>query len=88
MVDVFLTDSENTVKVAIVVHSLLDCKSDLGHPLSEGKHAHLGTDRGTGVTTVALRGMPVGRGVHICGGNSDKSRGNTSIMLGKILILF
>ena len=33
MVDVFLTDSKNTVKVAIVVHSLLDCKSDLGHPL-------------------------------------------------------
>ena len=72
--DVFLTDSEDTVKAVIIVHNLLDCKGDLSHLLSEGKYAHLGIDRGVGVPAVVLRGMPVGRGVHICGGNSDKSR--------------
>jgi len=70
----FLTDSEDTVKAVIIVHNLLDCKSDWGHLLSEGRHAHLGIDRGVGVPAVVLRGIPVGRGVHICGGNSDKSR--------------
>jgi len=70
----FLTDSEDTVKAVIIVHNLLDCKSDWGHLLSEGRHAHLGVDRGVGVPAVVLRGIPVGRGVHICGGNSDKSR--------------
>merc|ERR1712203_1164730 len=70
----FLTDSEDTVKAVIIVHNLLDCKSDWGHLLSEGRHAHLSVDRGVGVPAVVLRGIPVGRGVHICGGNSDKSR--------------
>ena len=60
----FLTDSEDTVKAVIIVHNLLDCKSDWGHLLSEGRHAHLGIDRGVGVPAVILRGIPVGRGVH------------------------
>merc|ERR1719445_485589 len=70
----FLTDSKDTVKAVVIVHNLLDCKSDWGHLLSEGRHADLGIDRGVGVPAVKLRGIPVGRGVHICGGNSDKSR--------------
>merc|ERR1719232_1326351 len=55
-------------------NNLLHCKSDWGHLLSEGRHADLGINRGVGVPAVKLRGIPVGRGVHICGGNSDKSR--------------
>merc|ERR1712203_572211 len=70
----FLTDSEDTVKAVIIVHNLLDCKSDWGHLLSEGRHAHLGIDRGVGVPAVVLRGISIGRGVNICGGNSDESR--------------
>ena len=60
----FLTDSEDTVKAVIIVHNLLDCKSDWGHLLSEGRHAHLSVDRGVGVPAVILRGIPIGRGVH------------------------
>merc|ERR1719232_1430294 len=70
----FLTDSQDTVKAVIIVHNLLDCKSDWGHLLSEGGHAHLSIDGGVGVPAVILRGIPIGRGVHICRGNSDKSR--------------
>merc|ERR1719445_601654 len=70
----FLTDSQDTVKAVIIVHNLLDCKSDWGHLLSEGRHAHLGIDGGVGVPAVILRGIPIARGVHICRGNSDKSR--------------
>merc|ERR1719232_1607793 len=70
----FLTDSQDTVKAVIIVHNLLDCKSDWGHLLSEGRHAHLSIDGGVGVPAVILRGIPIGRGVHICRGNSDKSR--------------
>ena len=70
----FLTDSEDTVKAVIIVHNLLDCKSDWGHLLSEGRHAHLGVDRGVGVPAVILRGIPVGRGVHGGRGSSDESR--------------
>merc|ERR1711937_677792 len=60
----FLTDSQDTVKAVIIVHNLLDCKSDWGHLLSEGRHAHLGIDGGVGVPAVILRGIPIGRGVH------------------------
>merc|ERR1719232_706993 len=60
----FLTDSQDTVKAVIIVHNLLDCKSDWGHLLSEGRHADLGIDRGVGVPAVKLRGIPVGRGVY------------------------
>merc|ERR1719445_2247837 len=70
----FLTDSQDTVKAVIIVHNLLYCKSDWGHLLSKGRHAHLGIDGGVGVPAVILRGIPIGRGVHICRGNSDKSR--------------
>ena len=84
----FLTDSEDTVKAVIIVHNLLDCKSDWGHLLSEGRHAHLGIDRGVGVPAVILRGIPVGRGVHICGGNSDKSRNKYQLKIHNIIIQF
>ena len=60
----FLTDSKDTVKAVVIVHNLLDCKSDWGHLLSEGRHADLGIDRGVGVPAVKLRGIPVGRGVY------------------------
>merc|ERR1711944_143329 len=60
----FLTDSKDTVKAVVIVHNLLDCKSDWGHLLSEGRHADLGIDRCVGVPAVKLRGIPVGRGVY------------------------
>ena len=60
----FLTDSKDTVKAVVIVHNLLDCKSDWGHLLSEGRHADLGIDRGVSVPAVKLRGIPVGRGVY------------------------
>ena len=60
----FLTDSKDTVKAVVIVHNLLDCKSDWGHLLSEGRHADLGIDRGVGVPAVKLRGIPIGRGVY------------------------
>ena len=60
----FLTDSEDTVKAVIIVHNLLDCKSDWGHLLSEGRHAHLSVDGCVGVPAVKLRGIPIGRGRH------------------------
>merc|ERR1711931_191072 len=41
----FLTDSKDTVKAVVIVHNLLDCKSDWGHLLSEGRHADLGVNR-------------------------------------------
>ena len=40
----FLTDSKDTVKAVVIVHNLLDCKSDWGHLLSEGRHADLGVN--------------------------------------------
>merc|ERR1711937_1114948 len=70
----FLTDSQDTVKAVIIVHNLLDCKSDWGHLLSEGRHAHLGIDGGVGVPAVILRGIPIGRGVHCSRGGSKESR--------------
>merc|ERR1719150_1279668 len=70
----FLTDSEDTVKAVIIVHNLLDCKSDWGHLLSEGRHAHLSVDRGVGVPAVVLRGISIGRGRHGGRGSSDESR--------------
>merc|ERR1719187_2105378 len=57
----FLTDSEDTVKAVIIVHNLLDCKSDWGHLLSEGRHAHLGVDGCVGVPAVKLWLVPVAR---------------------------
>merc|ERR1712086_26034 len=70
----FLTDGEDTVKAVVIVNNLLDCKSDWGHCLSKGRYTDLGIDRGVGVPAVELRGIPIGGGVHCCGGNSDKSR--------------
>jgi len=57
----FLTDSEDTVKAVIIVHNLLDCKSDWGHLLSKGRHAHLGVDGCVGVPAVKLWLVPVAR---------------------------
>merc|ERR1711970_353898 len=57
----FLTDSEDTVKAVIIVHNLLDCKSDWGHLLSEGRHAHLGVDGCVCVPAVKLWLVPVAR---------------------------
>ena len=57
----FLTDSEDTVKAVIIVHNLLDCKSDWGHLLSEGRHAHLSVDGCVGVPAVKLWLVPVAR---------------------------
>merc|ERR1712168_427449 len=70
----FLTDSEDTVKAVIIVHNLLDCKSDWGHLLSKGRHAHLGVDRGVGVPAVILRSIPIGRGVHCSRGANANCR--------------
>jgi len=57
----FLTDSQDTVKAVIIVHNLLDCKSDWGHLLSEGRHAHLGINGCVGVPAVKLWLVPVAR---------------------------
>merc|ERR1712123_326004 len=54
----FLTDGEDTVKAVVIVHNLLDCKSDWGHLLSKGRYADLGIHRGVGVPAVELRGIP------------------------------
>ena len=70
----FLADGEDTVKAVVIVHNLLDCKSDWGHLLSKGRHIDLGIDRGVGIQAMILRGIAIGRGMHCCGSNSDKSR--------------
>merc|ERR1719400_967535 len=57
----FLTDSEDTVKAVIIVHNLLDCKSDWGHLLSEGRHTYLSVDGCVGVPAVKLWLVPVAR---------------------------
>merc|ERR1711970_853693 len=57
----FLTDSEDTVKAVIIVHNLLDCKSDWGHLLSEGRHTHLSVDGCVSVPAVKLWLVPVAR---------------------------
>ena len=70
----FLADGEDTVKAVVIVHNLLDCKSDWGHLLSKGRHTDLGIDRGVGIPAVIFRGIAVGRGVHSGRSTSDKSR--------------
>merc|ERR1711935_95196 len=45
-----LTDGEDTVKAVVIVHNLLDCKSDRGHLLSKGRDTHLSVDGGVGVS--------------------------------------
>jgi len=57
----FLTDSQDTVKAVIIVHNLLDCKSDWGHLLSEGRHAHLGVNGSVCVPAVKLWLVAVAR---------------------------
>jgi len=39
-----LTDGEDTVKAVVIVHNLLDCKSDRGHLLSKGGDTDLSID--------------------------------------------
>jgi len=57
----FLTDSQDTVKAVIIVHNLLDCKSDWGHLLSEGRHAHLSVNGSVCVPAVKLWLVAVAR---------------------------
>merc|ERR1719206_1582071 len=57
----FPTDSQDTVKAVIIVHNLLDCKSDWCHLLSEGRHAHLGVNGSVCVPAVKLWLVAVAR---------------------------
>ena len=68
----FLTDSQDTVKAVIIVHNLLDCKSDWGHLLSEGRHAHLGINRRVCISAGVSRSIPIARG-SCCGSRNESS---------------
>merc|ERR1712106_709583 len=48
------TDGEDTVKAVVIVHNLLDCKSDRGHLLSKGGDTDLSVDGGVGVPAGVL----------------------------------
>merc|ERR1711935_92200 len=52
-----LTDGEDTVEAVVIVHNLLDCKSDRGHLLSKGRDTDLGIDGGVGVSAGVLGGI-------------------------------
>ena len=45
-----LTDCENSVKAVVGVSNLLDCQAHRSHLLCKGWDAHLGIDRGVGVS--------------------------------------
>ena len=70
----FLADGEDTVKAVVIVHNLLDCKSDWGHLLSKGRHTNLSIDRGVGIPAVILRGIAIGRGMHGCRSTGNQTR--------------
>ena len=55
----FLADGEDTVKAVVIVHNLLDCKSDWGHLLSESWNADLSIDRCVCVPAMVLRGIAI-----------------------------
>ena len=54
-----LADSADLLVAVVIVNDLLDVKGDWGDLAGEGRHAHLGVDRGVGVTAVHLGGVPV-----------------------------
>merc|ERR1719483_424117 len=56
-----LTDGEDTVKTVVIIHNLLNCKSDRGHLLSKGRHRDLSIDRCVGIPAVKLRGITISR---------------------------
>merc|ERR1712106_66914 len=52
-----LADGEDTVEAVVIVHNLLDCKSDRGHLLSKGGDTDLSIDGGVGVPAGVLGGI-------------------------------
>merc|ERR1719483_125989 len=54
-------DGEDTVEAVVIIHNLLDCKSDRGHLLKKGRDTDLSIDRGVGIPAVILRGITISR---------------------------
>jgi len=68
-----LTNGEDTVKAVVIVHNLLDCKSDRRHRLSKGRNTDLSIDGGVGVSARVLGSISWG---------SSISRGSLSRGIG------
>ena len=54
-----LAHGKDTIEAVVIVHNLLDCKSDWGHLLSESWNADLSIDRCVCVPAMVLRGIAI-----------------------------